>query len=177
MISTLHYSSHKRHTSSTSVRAHIDDPRAASQRKRTLKKPIATSRAAARAHVPRAARVPRARPAPTHARIKYNINTRAHPPSRAITAPPASRASPANDRRKMVLDAKTPMARKRIASPSRALPRTRDRPTARARVRTMDVPVVLPDTDAGIRGAEIDPDRRAVDFTHGVFLCLCRVVE
>ena len=134
MISTLHYSSHKRHTSSTSVRAHIDDPRAASQRKRTLKKPIATSRAAARAHVPRAARVPRARPAPTHARIKYNINTRAHPPSRAITAPPASRASPANDRRKMVLGENADGA-KTHRHPSRALPRTRAPYRARTHAR------------------------------------------
>lgn len=54
----------------------------------------------------------------------------------------------------------------RIASSSpRAAPR-RASPFTYITHERLYVPIVLPDTDAGIRRAEIDPDRRAVDFTH-----------
>lgn len=40
-----------------------------------------------------------------------------------------------------------------------------------------DVPVVLPDTDARIRGAEVDPDSGAVNLSHVTFECEVRGVE
>ena len=34
----------------------------------------------------------------------------------------------------------------------------------------MDVPIILPDADAGVGGAEVDADGRSVNLSHDCFL-------